>query len=176
MGTLQSLAIEQTLSNINHQLEEHGKSLEDFSLPVPTDHGSEVFHELEKWAPKQNMLAAQALLKINQMNHDQQFFLKIYYMPFSTINHLLPSLPVVLAAVNLSLSRQLSITFDLKVSSQSPLPHQLSLLKYTPVVKQPILFLRSRSFYPKKLLSFQLNNSLDSCKQIQQIFRVTHHS
>jgi len=78
----------------------------------------------------------------------------VHPLPFSTINHLLPSLPAVLAAENLLLSRLLSITFDLKVSLQSPLPHQLSLLKYTPVVKLPVLFLRSHSFYPKNFYHF----------------------
>jgi len=54
LGSNESLAIDHTLSDINHQLEEHGKSLHDYGLPLPIELGSEVIHELEKWAPEKD--------------------------------------------------------------------------------------------------------------------------
>ena len=87
-----NLAIEHTLSDINLRLEEHGKSLEDFGLPVPTQHSSEIVHELEKWAPEQDSLATRASFKINQMNHEQ---LSFFHDLFNAINHRLPYTPFI---------------------------------------------------------------------------------
>ena len=67
-------ACNHTLSDLSQRLEEHGKSLDDFGLPVPTEHSSEVIHELNKWSTEQHALATRARMKINQMNYEQQSF------------------------------------------------------------------------------------------------------
>ena len=59
---------------MTHLLKEHSKTLEDFGLPQPTVHGSEVLHELEKWAPYSQLLASRARHKIDCMNNEQLSF------------------------------------------------------------------------------------------------------
>ena len=91
-GNNYDVAFNKTLCDLNHLLDEHGKSLVDFGLPEPTEHGSEVIHELEKWAPHLQVLAFRAQQKINQFNIEQHSF---YHDLIQAIDNNLPFTPFI---------------------------------------------------------------------------------
>ena len=105
-----NLVIDHTLSDINDRLEEHSKSLQEFGLPLPIEHSSEVIHELQKWSTEQHALASRASIKINQMNEEQQLFFQDL---LHAINHHEPFTPFVAGGAGRGKSFAIEAALDL---------------------------------------------------------------
>ena len=66
------IAIDHGLDHIGQLLEEHGKRLSDYNLPEPTTYGREVEHELQRWVPVSQELAARAFTAYETFNTEQR--------------------------------------------------------------------------------------------------------
>jgi hypothetical protein len=80
----QDQAVNRTLEEISHQLEEYGKSLNNYGLPNPVATVTEVEHELERWAPHTERMRLSADRSIQQFNEDQR---RIYERIMDSIQH-----------------------------------------------------------------------------------------
>jgi len=168
-----NLAFNKTLGDLNHLLKEHGKFLEDFSLPQPTNHRSEVLHELEKWAPECQLLVSHAMMKINRMNAEQLHFFNDLlhaienqhpFMPFVAGGAGCGKSFTVKAALDLIRSRGLiriataTSTFAAQVYPGGKTAHSV------------FKVLLSLSFF-----SLYLFLTKDSGEQFQRISQISHH-
>lgn len=70
-GGLLASGQDAALQHIASLLEEYGRSLDDFALPQPLSHSTEVIHELARWNSLRPHLAARADACMAQMNPDQ---------------------------------------------------------------------------------------------------------
>ena len=68
---LPQIVFDHGLDHIALLLEEQGKQLSEYNLPQPTTYGREVEHELQKWAPLSQELAARADAAHNMFNEQQ---------------------------------------------------------------------------------------------------------
>ncbi len=67
----QPLGENSALEHLDHLLEEYGMNIATYGLPEPTIHSSEVTHELERWFPHREELAARAHDMISALNPEQ---------------------------------------------------------------------------------------------------------
>ena len=86
------VAFNKALWDMSLLLKEHGKSLEDYRLPQPIEQSSEVFHELQNWAPDLPLLVSHAQLKKDQMNDKQ---LNFYMDLLHAIDNKIPFTPFI---------------------------------------------------------------------------------
>nr|VWP00470.1 Ubiquitin carboxyl-terminal hydrolase 7 [Ganoderma boninense] len=70
-GGVLCLGEDDALNHIASLLEEYGHSLDDFALPHPSQHSTEVAHELARWNPIAHELGTRAQNALSQMNSDQ---------------------------------------------------------------------------------------------------------
>lgn len=79
-----ALAFSSALLDITENLREHGKSPEDYGLPQPEYSGSEVFAEIQRWAPQIPQLLSAAEHALTLFNTEQ---LQVFQVVWNAIQH-----------------------------------------------------------------------------------------
>lgn len=79
-----TIGVEHTLYHLGGCLEEYGKTLFDYGLPVLMSHGCEIEHELVQWNMNPSALAAEADATYNVLNNEQCI---IYDTIMNAISH-----------------------------------------------------------------------------------------
>lgn len=81
------LGINAALDDLGRYLEEFGKTLDHYGLPQPTRHGTELTHELARWAPQSAHLMTRAIDACILFNTEQK---QIYDTIMTAVENLYP--------------------------------------------------------------------------------------
>lgn len=69
---VEDIGQQHALQEIANYLEEHGKSLEHYGLPLPTVYSAEVENELQRWGVDREAITARAQQNIHLLNDEQR--------------------------------------------------------------------------------------------------------